>query len=109
MNEEVCFIDLEGKKISCEEIASHIGLALELLKNNKCLQEEFEKSGKNNALDFFINKGYMTVSNMEYYRQVIFNKRLISEKQKEWLRYFIEYGYEFIDLSKEQECLEKGE
>ena len=54
MNEEVCFIDLEGKKISCEEIASHIGLALEILKNNECLQEEFEISGKNNALDFFI-------------------------------------------------------
>ena len=83
--------------------------ALEILKNNECLQEEFEISGKNNALDFFINKGYMTVSNMEYYRQVIFNKRLISEKQKDWLDYFIEYGYEFIDLSKEQECLEKGE
>ena len=45
MDEEVCFIDGDGNKISCEGICSHIGLARAILEKDKKLDEEFKKSG----------------------------------------------------------------
>lgn len=110
MDEEVFLIDREGKRFSSEQISSHIGLANLILKEDEELKKEFEKSGKRNPLEFLLgDKGYITASEIGAYRQLIYDSALVSEKQKRWLYYYYEEGYQLKDLAVEKKCLEKGE
>ena len=110
MDEEVFLIDREGKRFSSEEISSHIGLANLIIEQNEELKKEFEQSGKRNPLEFLLgDKGYMTISEMGVYKQVIYDSELLSEQQRRWLGYYHEEGYKFKDLAIEKKSLEKGE
>lgn len=97
--EEVFFIDREGNKISMDEISSHIGLANEIVKRNKILKEDFEKSGKVDPVDFLIsNKGYMKLTNQRLYRRCVYSSSKVSEKQRDFIAYFIDEGYKLDDI-----------
>ena len=51
----------------------------------------------------------MTVSNMEYYKHVIYDSDLVTDEQRRWLLYFNEEGYSSKDLAIEKRELERGE
>ena len=110
MDEEVFLIDSDGKRFSSDNISSHIGLAYLILKENEELKKEFEQSGKRDPLEFLLgNKGYMTVSNFEPYKKVIYDSELASEEQKRWIQYYNDEGYKLNNLAEEKKKLEKGE
>ena len=110
MKEETFFVTSSGDKISCEDVNSHIGLANVLFEKDEKLKKEFEKSGKESPLEFLLeDKGYMTVSNMEYYKHVIYDSDLVTDEQRRWLLYFNEEGYSSKDLAIEKRELERGE
>ena len=110
MEEEVYFVNDKGEKISCENISSHIGLANLIFDKDENIKKEFELSGKVSALEFFLeDKGYINVSNMGYYGNVIFDGDIITDEQRKWLLYFHEAGYSFRDLAIEKRELERGE
>ncbi len=110
MEEEVFLIDDNGNRISCDKISSHIGLANAILEKNENLKLEFEKSGKASPLEFLLgDKGYITVSNMGLYQEVIYDSVLVTEKQKRWLLYYHEEGYKFKNLALEKQSTERGE
>ena len=99
---DIFFVDREGNKIYNEKIASHIGLANLMLKENEHLRKEFEKSKKNDPTDFLISKGYLKISNISCYRRVVYFSSKISDKQRRLLRYYCEEGYELDDISINQ-------
>ncbi len=106
MTNETFFINQEGNRISSENISSHIGLAYLIIQKDKGLEKEFHESGKENPEVFLLgNKGYMTAS--ELTKTVVFDSKLISEKQMDWLRYYHEEGYRFHDVAREKEELER--
>lgn len=110
MDDEIFLIDREGKRFSSEQISSHIGLANLILEQDEALKREFEQSGKINPLEFLLgDKGYMTISQIGVYKQVIYDSALVSEEQRRWLYYYYEEGYKFKDLAAEKKSLEKGE
>jgi len=97
--DEVFFIDRDGNKISSDTMSSHYGLAHLILEQNENLKEEFEQSKRNDKVDFLIfEKGYLTVSNIGYYRKIKFSSLSITEKQRAIIEYFCEQGYEIDDL-----------
>lgn len=107
--EEVFFIDENCNKISCDNISSHIGLA-NLIIEKTDLKTEFEQSIKDNPIDFLIeDKGYIAISDSDMYRQVTYDSEFISEKQKRFIQYYAEEGYDFTDFAIERRKLERGE
>ena len=101
MDYESFFVDKEGNKISMDKISSHIGLAVEVMKNDAKLYEEFKKSGKRDPVDFLIsNKGYIKITNQGYYRKCIYSSSKISEKQRDICLYYIEQGYGVEDQDR---------
>lgn len=106
--EEVFFINKEGKRLSAENVNSHIGLANIVLNGDESLRQEFEKSKKESLLQFLLDdKGFMSVSDMGFYKKVSFDKTQISEEQKRWLLYYHEEGYELEDLSIGKDIIEE--
>lgn len=107
---ELFLIDKEGKRISSDTISSHIGLAYLIMDKNEELKKEFEKTGKQNPLEFLLgDKGYITVSEIgNYYKEVVYDSKLSTEKQIEWIEYYRERQYKTRDLAKEKEMLERG-
>ena len=98
--EEVFFIDRDGNKISNEQVESHYGLAYLILQQNKQLKEEFEKGKRKDMVDFLtFEKGYLTVSNIGYYRKIKFSSLSITEKQRAIIEHFGEQGYDVDDLT----------
>ena len=56
------FLTPNGQMITCENIYSHIGIALQYLEDNPELKEEFKQSGIRYATDFLVQrKGYIQV------------------------------------------------
>ena len=100
MDEEVCFIDGDGNKISCEDICSHTGLARAILEKDKKLDEEFKKSGMQDPVDFFIyNKGWAKATCQGYYKKCVYSSSRLTEKQRKLLLYYKRAaGYEMDDL-----------
>ena len=100
MDEEVCFIDGEGNKIFCENISSHIGLAMAILEQDKRLGEEFKKSGMQDSADFLVNtKGWVKATRQGYYRKCVYSSSRLTEKQRKRLLYYkYTEGYEMDDL-----------
>ena len=96
---DIFFVDREGNKIYNEKIASHIGLANLMIKESEHLKKEFEESQKNDPVDFLISKGYLKISNISYYRRVVYFSSKISDKQRRLLRYYCEEGYNLDDLT----------
>lgn len=97
-DDEAFFVDENGNKISSDTISSHIGLALIMLEKNEELKKEFEDSGKENPIEFFIsNKGYIAGGTMGTYKSIIYKSSSISEKQKKILTYYYEEGYNLKD------------
>ena len=95
---DIFFVDREGNKIYNEKISSHVGLANLLMKDNEYLKKEFEKSKKNDPVDFLISKGYLKITSIGLYRRVVYSSNKISEKQSKLLDYYYEYGYQLDDL-----------
>lgn len=100
--EEVFFIDSEGRKISKEKISSHIGLANAILNENEHLKESFQKSGKQDPVDFLLyDVGYAKFTQQSYYRKCVCYSPKISLAQKRVIAYYCyEEGYKLDDLSK---------
>ena len=97
--EEVFFIDRDGNKISMDQISSHIGLANEIINRNEFIKQEFEKSGKMDPIDFLVsNKGYMKLTNQGFYRRCVYSSSKVSERQRDFIEYFIEEGYRLDDI-----------
>ena len=100
MENDVCFIDKIGKRVRCDTIASHMGLANLMLKEMPELGEEFKKSGKQDPVDFLIsNKGYIKVTTQGRYKSVVYDSSTtISNMQRELLIHYRELGYSLDDL-----------
>ncbi len=96
---EVFFVDNEMKKFSNEKISSHIGLAQQIVEQNKDLKDEYEKSGKNLLEFLIVDKGYITLSELGSYKAVVFASSSISEKQKRYILGCYEEGYRLENLS----------
>ena len=100
--DDAFFIDREGNKIYSDTIASHIGLANLIIKNNQQLSKEYELSKRKDKVDFLIyEKGYVTISNIAYYRKIKFSSLSISERQREIIEYYCKRGYDVDDLALE--------
>ena len=98
MDDKVFFIDANGNMISIDNISSHIGLANEIMKKDKSLQEEFKKSGKIDPVDFLVlDKGYIKLAELGFYKKCVYSRSKLSERQKEICMYFKEKGYELED------------
>lgn len=108
---DLFLINEKGEKISSENISSHIGLAYLVIENDNELKKEFEQSGKQNPLEFFLgDKGYVAGSQIgNYYKKLIYDSNLISENAKRWIQYYHEENFETNDLAIEKEMLERGE
>ena len=79
---EVFFIDKKGNKISCDKVNSHIGLANIVMENDEKLKQEFQRSGKQNPVEFFLeNKEYMA-GNEGYEHHDLARERRIMQKEK---------------------------
>ena len=100
MDEEVCFIDGDGNKISCENISSHIGLAMAILEQDQKINEEFKRSTMQDPVDFLVyNKGWAKTTRQGYYRKCIYSSSRLTEKQRKRLLYYkYTEGYEMDDL-----------
>lgn len=109
--EAVFLIDKQGRRISSENISSHIGLANLIIEKDEELKKEFERSGKYNPVEFLIeDKGWMAISDDNFYnREVTYDSEFISEEQKRWMQYYHEEGYHFTDFAMERRKLERGE
>ena len=95
------FINREGKKISIENLSSHIGLALEIIAKNKQLQKEFNESGEKDPVQFLIaNKGYVKITDIRFYKRCIYSSLKLSEIQREFVNYYEEHGYVLEDIDK---------
>ena len=107
---EVFLIDKNGNRFSSDNISSHIGLAYLIMEKDGKLKEEFEQSRKQNPLEYLLgDKGCVTVSEIgNYYREVIYDSKLISETQKKWVQYYHDRNYKLKDLAIEKENLESG-
>ena len=72
--DEIFFVDKKGNKISSEEISSHIGLALQIIKQEQNLESEFKSSNEKNASIFLIKeKGYMAASETDIRNFIVYN------------------------------------
>ena len=103
MEDEYAFyIDQEGRKISSEDVASHIGLASLILDNNETLKSEFIQTGTKNADEFLVRKkGYMKGSVIgNYYKAISYDASSISEIQKNRLAFYIARGFKVSKLPK---------
>lgn len=84
----VWFIDKLGKKYSNEKISSHIGLALLIMDENPKLKEEYESNNERDPSLFLLKKKeWMMGSDIK--RQIIFNRSTLTDKQRQWLRYYV--------------------
>lgn len=99
--DDVFFINQDCKKLSSEDIASHIGLANLILENNEQLKKEFQKSGRNNPVDFLIcDKGYLKITNQGIYQKLVYSSDKLSPRQKELVEYYTQAeGYDSDDLA----------
>ena len=100
----VWFIDKLGRKYSNEKISSHIGLALLIMDENPKLKEEYESNNERDPSLFLLKKKeWMMGSDIK--RQIIFNRSTLTDKQRQWLRYYVlEERYkkdDWFDISKE--------
>ena len=100
----VWFIDKLGKEYSDEKISSHIGLALLIMEKEPKLKKEYENSDERDPSLFLLRKkGWMMGSEIK--RQIIFNSSILTDIQRQWLRYYVlEEGYKkdnIFDISKE--------
>lgn len=84
----VWFIDKLGRKYSNEKISSHIGLALLIMDENPKLKEEYESNNERDPSLFLLKKKeWMMGSDIK--RQIIFNRSTLTDKQRQWLRYYV--------------------
>ena len=80
---EVFFIDQKGNKFSCDNVNSHIGLANIVMENDEELKQEFQRSGKQNPVNFFLeDKGYMA-GNEGYNGKLTYDSEFVSDEQKD--------------------------
>ncbi len=103
--EEVFFIDLDGKVIESDTIASHIGLAKDIVEKDENLKQEFIESGYYKEDIFLTNyKGYILGSGMPYNRFILVNKEKTTPAQKKTALIYLEEGYRpyFTDDEKEK-------
>ena len=105
---EVFFIDKKGNKISCDKVNSHIGLANIVIENDEKLKQEFQRSGKQNPVEFFLeNKEYMA-GNEGYHGRLTYDSEFVSDEQKRWINHYVgEEGYEHHDLARERRIMQK--
>ena len=105
------FMDSNGNMISCDTISSHIGLANKLLEEDEQLREEFKNSKRKDIIDFLIlDKGYVKVSNIGYYRNIVYHSGKISQRQRELVYYYkFEEGFNLDDLRIRELEAEKEE
>ena len=102
--EDIFFVDKNGKKIFSEEISSHIALGNLVIQKDEQLKKEYEESGKRDVVDFLISdKGYLKVTNIDYYYSLVFSASKISKKQKEVVRRYGIAGYRLDDLDKKKQ------
>ena len=97
----VFWIDKKGKEISNPSINSHIGLAQYFLENSQTLREQYEsrKNKGQNIIDFLISvKGFMKGSQFGEYKNITFDSRMLSEKQRRALIIYNEQDYRLDDL-----------
>ena len=109
MDDEATFIDSDGNEISCEDISSHIGLAMKMIDEDPNLKNEFLKSGKDPVSFMTLDKGYLARGTMgNSYRNISYLASKISEKQKKIIEYYRGKGYEIKDFTEElrelQDC-----
>lgn len=110
MQEDIFFINERGEKISLENVMSHIGIANKILEQDNKMNEEFLNSGKSNPIDFLIStKGYIAVSQMQYYKSITYDSAKLPENNKRFLQYYKEEGYSSTDFEAERKKLERGE
>ena len=84
----VWFIDKLGKKYSDEKISSHIGLSLLIMDGSPKLKEEYESSNEQDPSIFLLKKKeWMMGSDIK--RQIIFNRSTLTDKQRQWLLYYV--------------------
>ncbi len=103
MDEEyVSFVDSNCNEISNEEISSHIGLANLIVESDEALKEEYKESGRNNTVEFLIlDKGYFSKGTMgAHYKQIVYSKCNISDKQRKLIAYLKEEGYTLKEESQ---------
>lgn len=111
MEDDVCFIDKTGKRVHCDTIASHIGLANLMLEELPELAEEFKKSGKKDPVDFLVsNKGYIKLTKQgRYYKRAVYDSSSeMSRVQLELLRHYRELGYSLDDLEAVRRMVNKA-
>jgi len=109
MEDGICFIDKEGKRFSCDTIASHIGLAKLIIEQDSKLGEEYKASNKIDPVDFLIsNKGYMRVTNQGCYRVLVFDSTTISNMQRGVIRHYNELGFRLEDMEVIKQRMQKN-
>lgn len=97
--EQCSFISKNGESISIDGVCSHIGLALEMVKRDKSLEEDFKRSKKSNLVDFMIlDKGYMKASNIGCYKILTYSGKKITDKQRKIIKYFASDGFSLDNL-----------
>ena len=101
-----------SKDISEEKISEHTKLARNVVRNNQKLEEEFNKSRwfESGRYDLFlIEKGYVAIGCFEISGGVVlYNSRLISEKQRIMINKYDDNEFALADYAK-SETLSKSE
>ena len=108
--DEIFFVDKKGNKISSEEISSHIGLALQIIKQEQNLESEFKSSNEKNASIFLIKeKGYMAASETDIRNFIVYNSLNVSEEQKRILEHYAREQYALEDMARQINQEKEGE
>ena len=94
--DKIFFIDLAGQIIENPEIASHIGLAIDIINKNDELKQQFSVSGYDKQDLFLVeNVGYTLGSATEYDKFLIINKEKATKAQKQTAFRFVQEGYSY--------------
>lgn len=103
------YINPDGKIVEYEGIASHIGIAMQVIEDDPKMKEEFKNSNFKYATDFLIQKrGFIQVTddagNGYYQRKLLFSASKMSQAQKRIIMELIAEGftYENIDETEKE-------
>ena len=87
---------------------SHIGLANIVMENDEELKQEFQRSGKQNPVNFFLEDKEYMAGNEGYNGKLTYDSEFVSDEQKRWIAYYVgEEGYQHHDLAREREIIQK--
>ena len=95
---KVFWVNKNGEEIEITGINSHIGLAQHFLEKSRVLKAQYEnrKDKGQNIIDFFISDmGWMKGSQLSSYKNITFDSRKLSDKQRDVLIAYYEEDYTY--------------